>query len=234
MREMLTLEYSAFLSSASGAGLEQHRNKIMNDHAGQYLVIAEGAVSLETKGCYCTVGGIPYATLLKQVTKQSAAIVAVGTCAAWGGIQAAAPNPTHSVAIDQIITDKPIIKIPGCPPIPEVLTNVIMYYTLFGKLPSLDNLRRPIQFYGSKIHDTCCRKPFFEADQYAEQYDDDACKAGWCLYKLGCRGPETFNSCASMGWWQGMSFPIKSGSPCIGCSAQNFWDNQPFIKPIYG
>ena len=234
LREMITLEYSAFLSSASGAGLEQHRDKVMSDYGGQYLVITEGAVPLESRGCYCTVGGVPYVTLLTKIAKQAAAIVAVGTCACWGGIQAALPNPTQSVAIDQIITGKSIVKIPGCPPIPEVLTSVIMYYTLFGKLPSLDHLGQPTQFYGSKIHDACCRKPFFEADQYVEQYGDSGSKAGWCLYKLGCRGLETFNSCASTGWWQGMSFPIKSGSPCVGCSTQNFWDNHSFIKALYG
>jgi len=233
LREMISLEYSGFLSSASGSRLEQHRDEIMRDYAGKYLVVAEGAVPMENKSYYCNVGGIPYATLLNKTIEQAVAVLAIGTCASWGGIPAALPNPTQSVAIDQIITAKAVVKIPGCPPIPEVLTSVIIYYTLFGKLPPLDNLGRPTQFFGSKIHEACPRKPFFEADQYVEQYGDGGSKAGWCLYKLGCRGLETFNSCAKIGWWQGVSFPIESGSPCIGCSTHNFGDNRSFIKPIY-
>ena len=69
---------------------------------------------------------------------------------------------------------------------------------------------------------------------FAENFDDAGAKAGWCLYKLGCRGPETYNSCGNMRWFQGMSYPIQSGAPCIGCSNANFWDDEPFTKRLPG
>jgi len=228
----ISLEYNTLLSAAPGLSLEHHLEKIIQDFAGKYLVVAEGSVPLSEGGCSCMIGGVPYVDILKTVAKQAAAVLAIGSCASWGGIQAARPNPTRSVAIDQIITNKPVIKIPGCPPIPEILTSVIMNYTLFGKLPPIDHQGRPTQFFGNTIHDTCYRKPFFEAEQFVENYGDNGSKAGWCLYKMGCRGPETFNSCASMGWWQGLSYPIRAGSPCISCSTSGFWDNDPLTRPL--
>ncbi len=225
-------EYDALLSAASGMSLENHRKKIVREFSGEYLVVAEGAVPLNDEGCSCMVGGIPYVTALKTVAKQAAAIIAIGSCASWGGIQAARPNPTQSVPIHQVITDKPIIKIPGCPPIPEIMAGVITHYALFGQLPTVDRQGRPTRFFGNTIHDTCYRKPFFEAGQFVETYDDAGAKAGWCLFKMGCRGPETFNSCAGMRWWQGLSYPVQAGSPCFGCSMDGFWDSDPFTKPL--
>ncbi|HEY3426483.1 MAG TPA: hydrogenase small subunit, partial [Negativicutes bacterium] len=177
---------------------------------------------------FCSVGGVSYVETLKEVAKQAVAVLAIGSCASWGGIQAARPNPTKSVAVHQVLTDKPVVKIPGCPPIPEVITSVVMYYTLFGKLPALDFQGKPTQFFGKTVHDTCYRKHFFKADQFVEHYGDNGSKAGWCLYKMGCRGPATFNSCASMGWGQGLSYPIQAGASCIGCSNKDFWDDDPF------
>ena len=112
------------------------------------------------------------------------------------------------------------------------MTGVIMHVALFGTLPPLDGEGRPRQFYGNRIHDTCYRRPFFDAGMFAERFDDAGAKGGWCLYKLGCRGPETYNSCGNMRWYQGMSYPIQSGAPCIGCSNANFWDQAPFSKRL--
>jgi hydrogenase small subunit len=116
------------------------------------------------------------------------------------------------------------------------MTGVVMHVALFGKLPPLDGEGRPKQFYGNRIHDTCYRRPFFDAGMFAETYDDAGSRAGWCLYKLGCRGPETYNSCGNLRWWQGMSYPIQSGAACIGCSNKNFWDEDPLSDrlPKYG
>ena len=160
------------------------------------------------------------------------AVIAYGTCATAGGIQAAAPNPTESKGIRSYIGAKPYIAVPGCPPIPEVMTGVVMHVALFGTLPPLDGEGRPRQFYGNRIHDTCYRRPFFDAGMFADRFDDAGAKAGWCLYHLGCRGPETYNSCGNLRWYQGMSYPIQSGAPCIGCSNANFWDQAPFSKRL--
>jgi hydrogenase small subunit len=164
-------------------------------------------------------GGHPFLQTLQHVAKDAAAIIAYGTCAASGGIQAAKPNPTGSAGISHFVGNKDVVNVPGCPPIPEVMTAVVMHVALFGKLPPLDAEGRPRQFYGNRIHDTCYRRPFFDAGLVCGEYDDAGAKAGWCLYKLGCRGPETYNSCGNMRWFQGMGYPIQSGAPCIGCSA---------------
>lgn len=229
---MVSLEYDDTLSAASGIDLEHHREKIMQDFKGNYLLVVEGGVPVANDGYFCTVGGTPYVDVLKESAKNAAAVLEFGSCASWGGIQAAKPNPTNSVAVSKVITDKPIVKVPGCPPIPEVMTGVVMHYTLFGQLPPLDRLGRPKQFFGNRIHDTCYRRPFFDSGMFVERFDDAGSKAGWCLYKMGCRGPMTYNSCGNMRWWQGMSYPIQAGSPCIGCSAEGFWDNDPFSERL--
>ena len=180
----------------------------------------------------CMSGGHPFSHTLRRVAEGAKAVIAYGTCATAGGIQAAAPNPTESTGIRSFIGSKPYIAVPGCPPIPEVMTGVVMHVALFGTLPPLDGEGRPRQFYGNRIHDTCYRRPFFDAGMFADRFDDAGAKAGWCLYHLGCRGPETYNSCGNLRWYQGMSYPIQSGAPCIGCSNANFWDDAPFSKRL--
>ncbi len=229
---MISLEYSDTLSAASGLALEQHREQIMKEYAGKFLMVAEGGVPTGNNGYFCTVGGLPYMDVLKETAQAAAAVLEFGSCASWGGVQAAKPNPTQCTAVSQLVAGKPIVKVPGCPPIPEVMTGVVMHFILFGQLPPLDSQGRPKQFFGNRIHDTCYRRPFFDSGMFVERLDDAGSKAGWCLYKMGCRGPMTYNSCGNMRWWQGLSYPIQSGSPCIGCSSRGFWDDDPFFERL--
>lgn len=230
----IDLEYDHLLSAASGEPFEQHLEEIMKKYKGQYILAVEGAVCTGDNGVYCMSGGRPFVRTLQEAAAGAMAIVAYGTCAVSGGIQSAKPNPTGSAGINPFVGNTPVVNVPGCPPIPEVMTGVIMHLALFGTLPPLDGEGRPKQFYGNRIHDTCYRRPFFDAGMFAENFDDAGAKAGWCLYKLGCRGPETYNSCGNMRWFQGMSYPIQSGAPCIGCSNANFWDDEPFTKRLPG
>lgn len=229
---MIALEDMEVLGAAAGEQLEHHGQEIKQKYAGQYILIFEGAVPLAEDGIYCMVGGKPIVETLRHYAKDAAFIIEAGSCATWGGIQAARPNPTKSVAVSEVIHGKTIIKVPGCPPIPEVMTGTIMHYILFGQLPPVDNQGRPKQFFGNRIHDTCYRRPFFDSGMFVEKFDDIASKAGWCLYKVGCRGPEAYNSCGNMRWWNGMSYPIQSGAPCVACAANNFWDNDPFHERL--
>jgi hydrogenase small subunit len=107
---------------------------------------------------------------------------------------------------------------------------VLANFLVFGSLPELDNLHRPKTFYGTTIHDRCLRRPFYEAGKFADSFDDEGARQGWCLYKLGCKGPTTYNSCATLKWSGGLSFPIQSGHPCLGCSEPNFWDGGGFYQ----
>lgn len=229
---MIALEYDDTLAAASGEPFEHHLQEVIKEYKGKYILAVEGAVPPDASGGYCMVGGKSFLEQIKEVADGAAAVIAYGTCAAWGGIQAARPNPTQAVSISDVIKNKPIINVPGCPPIPEVMTGVIAHYAMFGELPPLDNKNCPKQFYGNRIHDTCYRRPFFDAGMFANDFNDAGAKAGWCLYKLGCRGPETYASCGSMRWWNGLSYPIQSGHGCIGCTSKNFWDNDPFYQRL--
>jgi len=229
--DAISLDYQHTLQAAAGDAAERAREQAMQDNHGRYLLIVDGSIPTGNAG-YSTIAGHDNLTMLKEAAEGAAAIVALGSCAAFGGIPGAAPNPTGAVPVGEIVKDKPIINVPGCPPIPVVITGVLVQYLTFGKFPELDALGRPRSFYGQTIHDRCYRRPFYERGQFAEGFDDAGAKAGWCLYKLGCKGPTTYNACATVKWNNGTSFPIEAGHGCIGCSEPGFWDKGGFYQPL--
>jgi len=226
----VSLDYHHTLQAASGHAAEAARMKAMEDHYGEYLVVVDGSIPVGNPAYSC-IAGISNLDMLKETAAGAAAIVAVGTCAAYGGIPHADPNPTGAVAVSEIITDKPIINVPGCPPIPIVMTSVLAHFLTFG-IPELDELGRPRAFFGETIHDRCYRRPFYDQGKFAEAFDDEGAREGWCLYKLGCKGPTTKSVCATVKWNDGTSFPIQAGHPCLGCTEPDFWDNGGFYKPL--
>jgi hydrogenase small subunit len=229
--EAISLDYQHTLQAAAGEAAERARAQAMKDNWGKYLLIVDGSVPTGNPG-YGTIAGRDHLGLLKETAEGAAAVIALGTCAAYGGIPGAAPNPTGAVPVGGVIEDKPIVNVPGCPPIPVVITGVLVQYLTFGTLPELDALGRPRSFYGQTIHDRCYRRPFYERGQFAESFDDEGARRGWCLYKLGCKGPTTYNACATVKWNNGTSFPIEAGHGCIGCSQPGFWDQGGFYQPL--
>ncbi|ABB24305.1 hydrogenase small subunit [Pelodictyon luteolum] len=225
---MISLDYDDILSAAAGTQLEEVRRRIMKEYKGKYILAIEGNIPTKDDGVYCLVGGDSFLNTVKETAADAAAIIAWGNCASFGCVQNAHPNPTGAAPVSDIIKNKPIVKVPGCPPIAEVMTGVIAHFHTFGTLPELDRLGRPKAFYNTRIHDKCYRRAFFDAGMFVESFDDEATKKGWCLYKMGCKGPTTYNSCSKIQWNGGTSFPIGSGHPCIGCSEPGFWDNGPF------
>ncbi len=159
-------------------------------------------------------------------------MIAVGSCAAFGGLPMPHPNPTGAVPISALVKDKPLINISGCPPMAEAMAGTITYLLAFGRIPELDQLNRPRAFFGETIHDRCYRRPFYERGMFARSFDDDGAREGWCLFELGCKGPVTYNACATIKWNGGVSFPIESGHGCIGCSEPHFWDRGGLYKPL--
>ncbi|MBK5963520.1 Ni/Fe hydrogenase [Thiocystis minor] len=220
--DFISLDYHHTLQAASGDAAEKAREQAMHEHAGEYLLLVDG--SIPTLKGTSTIAGINNLDMLMEGAAGAAAILAVGTCAAYGGLPKAAPNPTGARSVEELITDKPIVNLPGCPPIPLAITGVIAHYLTMGALPEVDHLKRPLAFYGENVHDRCYRRPFYDRGLFAETFDDEGARKGWCLYKLGCKAPETYNACATIKWNQGVSFPIQSGHGCIGCSEPNFWD----------
>jgi len=229
--DAISLDYHHTLQAAAGHGAEAAREAAMEENKGEYILVVDGSIPNGNNG-YSTIAGISNHDMLIEAAENCFAIVAVGTCAAFGGLPNANPNPTGAVSVSEIIKDKPIINVSGCPPIPVVITGVLAHFLTFGTIPELDALGRPAAFFGQNIHDRCYRRPFYERGQFADTFDDEGARKGWCLYKLGCKGPTTYNACATLKWNQGTSFPIQSGHGCIGCSEPNFWDKGGFYDPI--
>lgn len=228
----ISLDYHHTLQAASGTAAEAAREQAMHDNKGKYLLIVDGSIPTGAGGAYSTIAGMTNLQMLEEAAKDAAAIVAVGTCAAFGGIPHANPDPTGAKSVMELVTDKPIINVPGCPPIPIVISGVLAHYLTFGTLPALDSLLRPLSYYGDSIHDRCYRRPFYDQGKFAKGFDDEGARNGWCLYELGCKGPTTHNACATAKWNNGVSFPIESGHPCLGCSEPDFWDAGSFYQPI--
>lgn len=174
--------------AAAGTQAEEVFEDIITQYNGKYILAVEGNPPLGEQGMFCISSGRPFIEKLKRAAAGASAIIAWGTCASWGCVQAARPNPTQATSIDKVITDKPIIKVPGCPPIPDVMSAIITYMVTFDRLPDVDRMGRPLMFYGQRIHDKCYRRAHFDAGEFVQSWDDDAARKGYCLYKMGCKG----------------------------------------------
>jgi hydrogenase small subunit len=235
--EFLSLDYHHTLQAAAAERAEHARRSTMRRYPEEYLLIVDGSVPVAADGAYSTIGGVSNLQMLRECTESAAAVIAVGTCAAFGGLPAAAPNPTGAVDVTTLmrggfIPAKPLINMPGCPPIPEALSAVLVHYLVFERFPAVDELHRPRAFYASTVHDTCNRRAHFLAGRFVRHFDDQGARKGWCLLELGCRGPVTHNACATLRWNGATSYPIQSGHPCIGCSEPDFWDRDGFYNQI--
>lgn len=230
--DKLSLDYTETLMAASGHQAEACLADTIAKYNGEYVACIEGSVPLADDGVYCCIGGKSAKQLVEEVAAGAKAIVAWGNCASAGCIQAARPNPTQATPIHKVIAGKPVINVQGCPPIPEVMAGVLVHLLTFDRIPQLDSLGRPMAFYSRRVHDTCYRRPNYDAGLFVESFDDENARKGYCLYKMGCRGPSTYNSCGTIRWNGGVSFPIQSGHGCIGCSEANFWDNGPFYQRL--
>ncbi|MDH5736699.1 MAG: hydrogenase small subunit [Gammaproteobacteria bacterium] len=229
--DVISLDYDDTLMAAAGHQAEQARENAMRENWGKYVIVVDGSVPTANGGVYCTAAGKTAEAILTETAEGAAAIVAVGTCSSYGGLPKASPNPTGALPVSKIITDKPVINIPGCPPIAEVITGTLLHFLTLG-VPDLDAHGRPTAFYGNAIHDRCYRRPFYDQGKFAKSFDDAGARSGWCLYELGCKGPLTYNACATVKWNDGISFPIESGHGCLGCSEPDFWDKGGFYQPI--
>ncbi|MBY0481359.1 MAG: hydrogenase small subunit [Chitinophagaceae bacterium] len=223
--DKISLDYTETLMAASGFQAEEAMQNTMKKYKGEYILCVEGSVPMGADGVYCMIGGKTSLQILEEAAENAMAIIAWGSCASNGCVQSARPNPTKATPIHKLIKGKPVIKVPGCPPIGEVMAGVIVHLVMFGRIPELDKLGRPKAFYSKRVHDTCYRRPFYDAGLYVESFDDENARKGYCLYKVGCKGPSTYNACGVMKWNNGTSYPIQSGHPCIGCSEENYWDN---------
>ncbi len=223
--DYISLEYHETLMAAAGWQAEQNLEGAIEKYKGRYILMVEGGVPLGNAGSFLTIGGHGKKgkDIAADAAASAAAIFAIGTCSSFGGVQAAVPNPTGAVPLSKV-TAKPVINVPGCPPSEKNIVGTLLHYLLYGTLPALDAYNRPKWAYRLRIHDQCERRGHFDAGEFVEQFGDEGAKDGYCLYKVGCKGPYTFNNCSKNKFNQGTSWPVQAGFGCMGCSEPDFWD----------
>ncbi|MCC7382881.1 MAG: hydrogenase small subunit [Deltaproteobacteria bacterium] len=234
--DALSIDYHETIMAAAGHQAEAALKGVVDTLKGQYLAVIEGSIPTGASGAYCTIGGRSALQIANEVCAGAAATIAIGTCAAFGGLPAAAPNPTGALGVaDAVPSVKNLINLSACPANAENLTALIVYYLTYKHWPELDRHRRPLFAYGKSIHDNCERRAHFDAGQYVEAWGDEAHRDGYCLYKVGCKGPVTFQNCPTVRWNQGTNWPVGCGHPCIGCAEPDFWDKMtPFYRHLEG
>ncbi len=220
--DTLSLDYHETLMAAAGHLAEEAKDKTLA--AGNYLLVVEGAIPTGENGAYCVVAGKSSVEQLREAAKNAVAIITVGNCASFGGLPKAAPNPTGAVGVMDVIKDKPIINLPGCPVNAVNITATIVHYLTFKRLPKTDSLKRPLFAYGFRIHDNCERRAHFDRGEFVRMWGDKGHRNGWCLYHMGCKGPLTFANCPKVRWNQGMNWPVGAGHGCVGCTEKDFWE----------
>ena len=234
--DVLSVDYHETIMAAAGHQAEENRDRTVKERAGTYLAVVEGSIPTGANGAYCTIGGRSALDIAREVCGSAMATIAIGTCAAYGGIPAAKPNPTGALGVaDAVPGVRNLINLPACPANAENLTALLVHYLTFKSWPALDHLRRPLFAYGKSIHDNCERRAHYDAGQYVEAWGDAGHRLGYCLYKMGCKGPVSFQNCPNVKWNGGTSWPIGCGHPCLGCSEPNFWDTMtPFYQHLAG
>ncbi len=214
--------------------------KAMEDTAkkkGGYVLVVEGAISTKDSGIYCEIGeknghGITVLEHLTTLGRDAMAVLALGTCTAYGGIPAAVPNFTGSKGVKAVFDENgiqtPVINLPGCPTHPDWFVGTVAS-VLIGGLGSVevDDIGRPTAFYGKLIHDNCPRRGYFDAGQFAKKYSEP-----YCLFELGCKGPVTHADCPIRLWNSGTNWCVGSNSPCIGCCEPGFPDEVSPLKQV--
>ena len=220
----ISLEYHEVLSAAFGHQAEENKHNAMERYKGKYVLVVDGSIPLKDGGVYCMVAGEPIVDHIRRAASDAAAVIAIGSCSAWGGVPASGGNPTGAVSLEAALGNigTPIINIPGCPPNPHNFLTTVAYYITYGKLPALDAKKRPLFAYERLIHENCERRPHFDAGRFAKEFGDEGHRQGWCLYHLGCKGPETYGNCSTLEFCDigGGIWPVGIGHPCYGCNEQ--------------
>jgi hydrogenase small subunit len=222
----LSLLFHSTLSTATGETAMAIIDKSIE--TGGYLLVVEGSIP-EKMPEACLMGKEPMARRVAKAAKNARAVIAAGTCAAFGGIPAAENNPTGAVCVPDFLSHEnittPVIRLPGCPVHPDWIVGTLAHVLKFG-IPPLDDKQRPKAFFSKLVHEQCPRFRDYEREIFAEKFSDPG-----CLFKLGCTGTNTFADCTVRYWNAGTNTCIHAGAPCIGCASDQFAANASF--PFY-
>jgi NiFe hydrogenase small subunit HydA len=199
-----------------------------------YILVIEGAIPTGASGAYCRLWpGMTMHNALLTFSTNASYIVALGACASYGGVSSGTPNPTEAKGVGEILVDDPrLINLPGCPAHPDWLVGTIVYLLTNGYAPPLDAHRRPLEFFGKRIHDNCFkRREYCGAGVFADHLSDEG-----CMEFLGCKGKRTYSDCYIRKWNSpaageyGVNWCIGARSPCLGCVNPDFPDG---MSPFY-
>ena len=227
--EAVSLEYHETIMAGAGRAAEEVVERVRREHRGDYVAIVEGAIPIAEGGIYCTIGGRTALDLVGEVCRDAALTIAIGACAWDGGL--VAQGPTGAVGVDAAVPGLPaLINLGGCPHNVANTAAVLVHYLTFGEPPALDRYKRPLFAYGHVVHDQCERRAHFDAGRYVEAWGDEGHRRGWCLYKMGCKGPQATYNCPTVRWNDGTSWPVKAGHGCIACASPDFWAT---MSPFY-
>jgi len=218
--DLISLDYNETLNAGAGHQAEAALQASIKENYGKFILVIEGAIPVKDGGVYCMIGGRPFADIVKETAAKAAAVIAIGSCASWGGIVAAKPNPTGAMGAPEFLKGTAVVTIPGCPPNAYNFLSTVIHFLTFGKLPALDDKARPRFAYGRLIHENCERRPHFDAGRFAVKFGDEGHRKGYCLYKLGCKGPMTYANCPAILFSDvgSGSWPVGTGHPCFGCT----------------
>ena len=231
--ELLSWNYHEIVMAPSGKAAEKSLHDTVTMERGRYIAVVEGSIPLADNGVYCTIGGRSAIDIAQEVCTNAYATIAVGTCAAFGGIPAAAGGITGAVGVGQAIPGLRLINLSACPMNGANLAATLVHYLTFKELPATDNLGRPLFAHGDRIHDDCPRRAHYDAGQFVQEWGDEGHRQGWCLYKMGCKGPATDYNCPRIQWNDGTNWPIGVGHGCVGCAQPAFWDTMtPFYQTL--
>jgi len=232
----VSLKFMPTVMAAAGEMAIEAMESAASASKGEYLLIVEGSVPTKQNGIYGAVGEkdgreVPIMEWVISLAADALAVVALGTCACYGGIFGARPNPTGCVGVSDVRAEAhvstPVINVPGCPPHPDWFTGTVARI-LLGGLPSeeeLDEDGRLLTFFGKLIHEHCPRRAYFDEGKFAKRFGDEG-----CLHELGCKGPLTYADCPIRLWNNGQNWCIGSGGPCAGCTQPEFPD---LFSPFY-
>jgi len=230
---LVSLDYCETLMAASGHQAEAALQQAMKKNEGKYVCIVEGAIPTKDNGVYCKIGDRTAVDIVNDVASKAGAIIAIGSCASWGGIPSAEPNPTGAKGAPAVLKGKTVVTLPGCPANPYNLLGTALQFATFGTLPALDDLGRPKFAYARVIHEDCPRRAHFDAGRFAQRYGDDGHRQGYCLYKIGCKGPQTHANCSLLHFGEvAGAWPIGIGHPCFGCTEQSLAFRVPLHETV--
>ncbi len=236
--DMISLEYSEALMAGAGHQAEQNYRDSVVGQKGKYVLVVEGSPCLKIPSAM-TIAGRTSVEIAREAATNAALVIAVGNCASFGNVQAANPNPTGAVGMQEFMQKEGIdtgklIQLPTCPVNPVHVVTTITHFLTYGKLPEVDQWRRPLMHFGKKVHDDCERRAHFDEGRFVTMLGGENEDKRWCLYKMGCRGPHTFADCPRVLWNNRTSWCVEAGQ-CIGCAEKGYWDEFiDFYQPMPG